>query len=166
MAGAKGRSGRRPKPLKLHKLEGTDRRDRHKNIPEPPVMVPDKPKGLSKLASQTWDNLMDVLIELKMIARCDFLLLEAICIEWGKYKNFNNKIRVMRSGLTESTKGTKMLHPYYKASDKALTNVVKLCQEFGLSAASRSRLNVEAASTAEDPLAKLIRQQNEKRRHA
>jgi len=166
MAGRKGKSGRKPKPIQMLKLTGNYRKDRHGDIPDPPVGAPDKPKGLSRLASETWDRLIAALLEQKTIARSDFILLEAICREWGKYKNFNNKLRVIRSDLTESTKGTKMLHPLHRASDRALNNVVRLCQEFGLSAASRSRLNVEAAAGAEDPLEKLMREQAARRNRA
>ena len=85
------------------------------------------------------------------------------CIEWAKYIRANNMLRVVRSMMSESTKGTKIPHPLLRVSDRALANMLRICQEFGLTPASRSRLNIEAGRSGGDPLERLIREQAERR---
>ena len=164
MAGRKGRSGRKPKPTKTLKLQGNYRPDRHLRIePEPEFAIPDPPKCLRGLALEEWNRVVKLLAEVKMIAELDMTALAAYCMEWAKYVNTNNKLRVMRSVLTESTKGTKMAHPLLRVSDRALANMLRICEQFGMSPAARSRLDIHAAGLNEDPLANLIRRQAERR---
>lgn len=165
MAGKPGRSGRKPKPTAVHVLQGTFRPDRHSGgEPEPPTSIPEPPKSLKGEALAEWDRITVLLAASKCIAELDRSALAAYCIEWSRYVNANNKLRLANTLLAESTKGTKMPHPLLRVSDRALANMLRICQEFGMTPASRSRLDVEAASGAEDPLERLIREQAERRK--
>ncbi len=62
------RSGRIRKPIELHLISGSYRRDRHGEKPadvEPPVPIV-KPAGLSPEASATWDTLAE---QLRLVLR-------------------------------------------------------------------------------------------------
>jgi P27 family predicted phage terminase small subunit len=165
MAGVKGRSGRKPKPTAVLKLTGRYRADRHQGVePEPPTAIPSPPKILKGEALAEWDRITRMLAEAHCIAELDRGPLVAYCLEWAKYIKANNRLRIIRSMLAESTKGTKMPHPLLRISDRALANMLRICQEFGLTPAARSRLDIEAGSSTEDPLARLIREQAERRK--
>jgi P27 family predicted phage terminase small subunit len=167
MAGVKGRSGRKPKPTAVLKLTGQYRPDRHEGTePQPAVGIPEPPKSLTGEALAEWDRITRLLVQVRCIAELDRSALAAYCIEWAKYIKANNRLRVINSLLTESTKGTRMPHPLLRVSDRALANMLRLCQEFGLTPAARSRLNVEAGQSSEDPLERLIREQAQRRRQA
>lgn len=164
MAGKPGRSGRKAKPIGVHILQGTFRADRHNAAEvEAPVIIPDPPKSLKGEAMAEWDRITRLLAEAKCIADLDRSALAAYCIEWARYVTANNRLRVANTLLAESTKGTKMPHPLLRVSDRALANMLRICQEFGLTPASRSRLNIDAAAGNEDPLEKLIREQQQRR---
>jgi P27 family predicted phage terminase small subunit len=163
MAGKKGRSGRRPKSTASLKLKGTYRADRHGARPDPRTEIPDPPNCLYGIALEEWFRVTPLLAEIKMISGLDLAVVAAYCLEWSTYTKANGKLRLSRSYLATSTKGTKMRHPLLSVRDKALANMLKLCVEMGLTPASRSRLNVEAAAVAPDPLTELIKQQQERR---
>lgn len=165
MAGKPGRSGRKPKPLELHLLQGTFRADRHgTGQPRPATQIPSPAKSLKGEALAEWDRITALLAESNCVTEFDRGALTAYCIEWARYIEANNKIRFGGTLLSESTKGTKMPHPLLRVSDRALANMLRICQEFGLTPASRSRLNIEAGGANEDPLERLIREQMEGRR--
>lgn len=153
-------------PKAMLKLHGNYRPDRQGvNAPDPPKVVPDPPKVLKGEALEEWNRITKLLAQVECIAELDRATLAAYCLEWARYVNANNRLRVVRTLLAESTKGTKMPHPLLRISDKALKNMLSICQEFGLTPASRMRLNVEAgAGGEEDPLERLIREQAERRR--
>jgi P27 family predicted phage terminase small subunit len=165
MAGRKGRSGRKPKPTKMLKLQGGYRPDRHLRVePEPEMAIPEPPKCLRGIALEEWSRITKLLAGVKCLAELDMGPLAAYCLEWGKYVNANNRLRVVRSMLTESTKGTKMAHPLLRVSDRALANMLRICEQFGMTPSARSRLDIHAAGGVEDPLANLIRRQAERRK--
>lgn len=166
MAGKPGRSGRRPKPTNLLKFEGGYRKDRHGDgiSPDPRAEIPDPPKALGKgEALAEWNRITALLIETKCVTKLDRASLAAYCLEWARYVNANNKLRFGKTLMAESTKGTKMPHPLLRVSDRALSNMLRICMEFGLTPASRSRLRVQAMAEQEDPLERLIRQQAQAR---
>ena len=162
MAGKPGRSGRKPKPTAVLKLQGNFRADRHQDgEPEPPLAIPEPPKSLKGEALAEWDRITKLLADAHCIAELDRSALAAYCTEWARYVNANNKLRLANTLLAESTKGTKMPHPLLRVSDRALANMLRICQEFGLTPASRTRLNINAGAADEDPLEKLIRAQQQ-----
>lgn len=148
------------------KLHGNYREDRHGGAaPDPPTAIPDPPPMLKGEALEEWNRITQLLSQVKCIAELDRATLAAYCTEWARYVIANNRLRVIRTLLSESTKGTKMPHPLLRISDKALKNMLSICQEFGLTPASRTRLNIEAGSgTDGDPLERLIREQAARRR--
>jgi P27 family predicted phage terminase small subunit len=163
MAGVAGRSGRKAQKLKLHKLHGTDREDRHaKNVPDPIVSAPPCPKSLTGLAREEWDRITQLLIEVGCVSELDMAEIAAYCREWSKYTKANDRLDNLDDYITKSTKGTKIPHPLLRVSDRALANMLRICQDFGLSPAARSRLDMESAAK-DDPLADLIRRAGEKR---
>jgi P27 family predicted phage terminase small subunit len=165
MAGKPGRSGRKPKPTAALKLAGGFRADRRLgDEPEPEVCIPDPPKFLRGEALAEWDRITTLLVELQCISRLDRATLAAYCVEWRIYVTAHNRLRLNNSLLAESTKGTKMAHPLLRVADRAFNNMMRICVEFGLTPASRSRLSMAASGEVEDPLDALIRAQAEQRR--
>lgn len=165
MSGKPGRSGRKPKPTAVLRLTGQFRPDRHNaGEPDPPTAIPSPTKSLKGEALAEWDRITVLLAQAQCIAELDRSSLTAYCIEWARYIEANNKLRFGGTLLSESTKGTKMPHPLLRVSDRALANMLRICQEFGLTPASRTRLDITAGQSSEDPLDTLIRKQMENRR--
>jgi P27 family predicted phage terminase small subunit len=164
MAGKPGRSGRKRKPKTTLRLHGTYREDRHGGaIPDPPTAIPTPPKSLKGIALEEWDRVTKLLAEINCIAELDRALLTAYCVEWRTYMTADNRLRLSRSLMATSTKGTQMAHPLLRVRDRAFANLMRICGEFGFSTASRSRLSIEAKAAGEDPLERLIRDSAEMR---
>lgn len=157
--------GPKPKPTALLKLQGTYREDRHGKRSEPqlPSIIPDAPAFLKGLALDEWHKITALLAEANCITQLDHAMLTAYCLEFERYIIANKRLGSARTMLTKSTKGTKLPHPLIRISNGALANMLRICSEFGLTPSARTRLNIEAASGAVDPLDSLIRQQIELR---
>lgn len=167
MAGVKGRSGRKPKPTAQLKLHGGFRSDRrYGDEPTPDVHIPDPPKVLKGAALAEWDRITQLLAEVKCISRLDRGPLTAYCLEWARYIKANQRLSLVRSLLAEGSTGNKVPHPLLRVADKAFANMLKICTEFGLTPAARTRLSMAAAGEAVDPFDELIRQQAERRKKA
>jgi len=164
MAGVKGKSGRKRQPASILKLRGTFRADRQSGAnPEPPTAIPTPPKMLTGIALEEWDRITKLLAEAGCIAELDRTLLAAYCIEWAKFAKANGQLRLCKSMLARTTKGSKQAHPLLGISNRAFANLLRICGEFGLSPAARARLSIEAKAAGDDPLERLLRSQIERR---
>lgn len=164
MAGKKGRSGRKRKPASLLKLHGGYRKDRHGGtIPDPPTTIPDPPKVVRGMALEEWHRITKLLAEINCITELDQAMLAAYCLEYTKYLKAEDRLRLSRTLMSKSTKGTQMPHPLLAVSNRALANMMRICGEFGFSAAARARLNIQMREGGIDPLEQLIRNQAERR---
>ena len=80
MAGAKGRSGRRPMPTKLKLLAGNPgkrRLDEHE--PEPASRLPEPPDHLSDEAKREWSRVGELLLDLGLVSELDRAALALYC---------------------------------------------------------------------------------------
>jgi P27 family predicted phage terminase small subunit len=144
MAGKKGKSGRKPKPTNILKLQGTWRRDRHKakkiNLP---VSLPEPPKILQGTSLDEWHRITKLLAITGSVTELDMSALVGYCVEYAKFTNANEKLAKTDSMLVRSTKGTVMANPLLKISDHALANMLRIAQDFGFSPAARRSLRIE-----------------------
>jgi len=149
-----GKRGPKPTPTSILKLRGSWRAKNRGKEPTPEVKIPPAPKFLTGEALVEWRRITKLLAEVGCIAQQDRALLAAYCIEWAKFVRANNQLRVCKSLLTKTTRGTKTSHPLLRISDRAFAKMLKICAEFGLSPSSRTRLNTE-----DDPLVRMISKQ-------
>jgi phage terminase small subunit len=79
--------GRPAKPLSLHHLDGTYRRDRHGGRPAaPPAGQPERPADLQGEAAAFWDTTVADLAAVGVVGRLDTALLRAAAELWGLYR--------------------------------------------------------------------------------
>lgn len=144
MAGKKGKSGRKPKPLQLLKLSGGYRPDRHAareiNLP---TKVPNTPKILQGRALAEWHRITKLLSTVEGVTELDLKPLVAYCIESAKYEQANEDIAKTKTLLVRSTKGTPMANPLLKISDRAYANMMRAASEFGFTILARRTLRIE-----------------------
>ena len=165
MAGVKGRSGRKPKPTAQLKLHGGYREDRRPgDEPQPGVQIPEPPKILTGEGLAEWDRVTKLLAEVKCISRLDRAALTAYCVEWDTYTTAHNRLRLVKSLLADGSTGNKVPHPLLRIRDRAFSNLLKICTEFGLTPSARTRLSIAAAGEVVDPFDALIKQQAERRK--
>lgn len=153
----KGGHNRKPRELKV--LHGTFRADRNPgNEPDPEkvVDIPKYPTGMNKHARKLWKNLCTELIDLGVLTVVDLPAMEICCVNYGLYKDAHEavysekvkdpetgKLKKIKRSLAEYMKGrNSQTIPEYTAMTKAFETFKSYITEFGLTPASRNRLNL------------------------
>jgi P27 family predicted phage terminase small subunit len=136
-----GRTGRPPKPTAQHKLEGTFRPDRvpaHTFTPE--LGAPARPEWLDAEGRREWDRVVPVLVKAGVLAPVDGGRLADYCAAHSLAVRASRKYQ--REGLmVKPDYGPKVTHPMIKIAREARAQANRLGIEFGLTPASRSRLD-------------------------
>lgn len=145
-----GKRGPPPKPRALKVVQGTLRKDRE---PESPVElepgIPEPPEGMGDEARRCWDRLVPVLVTVRILTVIDREALVMLCNSWAHYWYLQGVVE--EEGFTyTSAKGNVLQHPAVSSMNKALENCLRLAREFGLTPASRSRIEA-LPKPPEDP---------------
>ena len=137
-----GRRGPKPKPSALKLLEGTYRPDRARNEPKPELVseVVAPPAWLSREGAAVWRRAVPVLMELQLLSVLDLDALGAYCAQVGRAKKAEALLR--RHGLTVEVKGRLQRRPEIAIAKEAWAEARRWAQEFGLTPAARTRLEV------------------------
>ena len=157
------------KPTKLKLIQGTFRKDRTvKNEPQPKsvIEIPRPPSYLSKYAKKMWKALVGELVHKGILTMVDLHALEVCCETYGQYRLAHEAVfrpidpetgkRTKRT-LAEYMKGrNSQTTPEYTAMTKAFTSFKGYLAEFGLTPASRGKLDIPREPGDEiDPMEKL-----------
>jgi P27 family predicted phage terminase small subunit len=146
-----GKGGHNKKPTQAKIIQGTFRKDRapaKEPKPEKVSNVPKPPAYLSKYAKKVWKDLAEELVEKGILTVVDLPALEACCEETGK-KGKRTLARYMKGRNSQTM-------PEYTAMNKAWATFKSFLTEFGLTPASRTKLEIaEPKGKGEDPMEKL-----------
>lgn len=116
-----------------------------KNKPQTEVGAPEKPPGLSTSATEIWDDVVSELTALKVIARVDKNQIAAYCNIVARTRDMQDFID--KNGYTYITRGKsgemERIRPQVKILETCEKQIRAFAQEWGMSAASRARLNVD-----------------------
>lgn len=146
-----GRRGPPPKPSALKKLEGTHRKDRAaRNELIAPPGTPERPAWLDAEARAEWERVVPQLAELGILATVDRGMLADYCAAHSLAVQATR--RYQKDGLVVKTKQGPLKHPMIKVAQEARAQARLLAAEFGLSAASRTRISVPTSKN--DPAKK------------
>ena len=162
-------SGRPRIPSYLKEIKGTARKDRvPQNEPKPEkiIEIPRPPSYLSKYAKKMWKVLVGELVHKGILTVVDFPALEVCCETYGQYRLAHEAIfRPIDSETGKRTKRTLAEYmngrnsqtiPEYTAMTKAFTSFKGYLAEFGLTPASRGKLDIPKEPGDEiDPMEKL-----------
>jgi P27 family predicted phage terminase small subunit len=158
MAGRKGLSGRKRKPISLLKLSGGYRADRHGGSEvDLPAVVPEPPEFLKDIALDEWKKITSQLLKMKVVTQLDAAALAAYCIEHKKYFEANKKLDETKTMLVKSSKNTVTISPLVRISDRALANMLRICSEFGLTPAARASMRIMAKEIVDESKAKFFK---------
>jgi len=145
---------RPPLPTQEKVLKGTFRPDRSpQNEPSPPILptAPKPPSHLNHWAKQMWRETAKELMSLGMITTLDTYSLEILCEQYGIYREMKDSIthvpgddgkRVKISVARYLSGRNSQTMPEYNAMRGAFECYKGLLREFGLSPASRSRIDL------------------------
>lgn len=151
--------GRKRTPEHLKVVRGTDRADRRNDAaPTPAVARPPMPETLSDTAQENWIRFCDLLEGMGVLSLPDELALEQLVEAYADWRQAHEVIAAEGTHYeTTSTSGATMIraHPAVAMRSDAARRFSSLMSEFGLTPASRSRVNAAGDDGAQDdPAAK------------
>ena len=162
-------AGRPKKPTITKLRDGTFRFDRASvNEPQPEKVseIPKPPSYLTKYAKKLWKTLAAELVEKGILTIIDLPALETCCEAYGQYRAAHEAVfhpvddktgkRTKRT-LAEYLKGrNSQTVPEYTAMTKAFNTFKAYLIEFGMTPASRSKLDIsEVPDENIDPMQRL-----------
>jgi P27 family predicted phage terminase small subunit len=154
--GGKNSGGRNRKPTAIKKLQGNaGKRKLNAREPKPLIGRPAMPSHLSKIAVAAWKRLVPILTDMKVLTVADGDALGAYCsaiAQWAMAEGAIAKYGILLAELDELT-GTSVLktNPAVRVKSDALRHMRSFEGEFGLTPASRSKLQINADSDDVDP---------------
>jgi P27 family predicted phage terminase small subunit len=139
------------KPTKLKLLEGTYRKSRAvNNEANPEAATPIVPDHLSAEAKAEWGRVCSELEALGLLARIDRAALAAYCHCWADWVEASAMCATGPGGqdrkVIKTVAGNFMENPYYSIVKRSLELMHKFLTEFGMTPASRTRINAEPVS--------------------
>lgn len=155
--------GRPKKPTALHVLNGNPSKKKSlgEGEPKPPPVIdaPKPPSWLSKHAKKEWKRLAPVLVRVGLLTEADIGSFVMLCQAYGKWEEYERDIQKNGSTYIYINKGggeNEVERPQTKLAHKAYERYKSLCTEFGVTPASRTRIEVKSEEAESDPLERLL----------
>lgn len=131
--------------------KGTARKNRQKDVPVMDVLNDlSPPEELLDDGKAIWNDIAPLLSEKQMLTHADRKMLTAYCMEMANYFQYSKDITAEGPMLElKNGKGkviNYMKNPLCDLASKALQAAIKIGEHFGLTPASRGKLNVPGAS--------------------
>ena len=157
--GRRTRSGPAPKPTNLKVLHGSAKGKRQAKVePEAELGPPPKPDWLGPVASEAWDDLVELLVEMRVVTVADRLALEMLATVYEEWRVAAGTVEDEgTTQLVETQFGERIQsHPAVAQRSDAFRRLHAMAQEFGLTPAARSRLQAPPKRKESDPLDDLM----------
>jgi P27 family predicted phage terminase small subunit len=153
--GGKGSGGKNRKPTALKKLQGNaGKRKLNKREPKPMIGAPAMPEHLSRVAKAAWRRLVPILLSMKVLTIADGDALAGYCTsieQWILASAAIAKYGILIAELDELTgTGSVKTNPAVRVRSDALRHMRSFESEFGLTPASRAKLQIHADDDAPD----------------
>jgi len=130
-------------------LQGTGRKARlNRNEPKPPPIAPEMPAWLAPEAKREWERVAPVLERLGLLTALDRAALAIYCQAWARYVDAEAQI-AKDGALVPGHRGVMRKHPLLLVLNAAVATLKAFGAEFGMSPASRGRLDVGGADADE-----------------
>ena len=150
-------AGRKPKPTALKELQGNPgKRPLNKREPKP-TGTPTCPSHLDDNAKKEWRRISKELTAIGLLTSVDRAALAAYCCAYSRWAAAEENIQKFGTVIKSPKSGYPVQNPYVSVANTALDLMRKFATEFGLTPASRSRLQVEQAQV-EDPFEAFMRE--------
>lgn len=151
-----GLRGPPPKPTSIRVREGNlARRPLPANEPRPRVGEPAMPKYLDREGRQEWKRLVPILLAMRVLTKADGLQLANLCQAYSMLMQAHEAMRLATqkggSGLLMKTPGGYVQQsPLIGIINGQVEIINRISREFGLSPASRTRVEALAEPTDDD----------------
>lgn len=144
-----------PKPTALKVVTGNaGKRALNKQEPKPKQAKPKCPAHLSPKAKTAFKNVCQILEGMGVLTIADGMAIELLCDAYAEWRDLDTLIKKEgRTYKTISTSGDEVIkgHPAVAMRSDAWKRIKSMMVEFGLTAASRTKVNAEKPEEV-DPL--------------
>ena len=138
-----GLRGPTPRPTALTLLAGNPgRRPLNKKEPQPRQIIPDCPAYLDEAAKLEWNRLAPILQQMRVVTDADGIALGMLCQAYATLIRAQSKLT--ETGLLFKTpSGYVQQSPLIGIVNSSTETITRLCREFGLTPAARTRVQVQ-----------------------
>jgi P27 family predicted phage terminase small subunit len=143
--------GPRPKPTAIRIAEGNrSRRPLNDREPKPCAVRPRMPKHLDKAAQREWRRLAPMLERMGVLTEADGIALANLCVDCSILQQAQESLS--KTGLLSKSGRSGLIHQSPLLNIIAITTdrVTRGLREFGLTPASRSRIQTNAEGSMDD----------------
>ena len=148
--------GRKPKPTNVKRLEGNPgKRPLNENEPQPVTDRTTPPSHLSPEAKTEWRRIYPELHAMGLANKVDRAALAAYCQVYGRWAKYE-RIVSEKGELYKTAQGNIQTSPALWVVNKALEQMYKYLTEFGMTPASRSRIQTSEPVLNKDPMEELL----------
>ena len=141
----------KPKPTALRLIEGNpSRRPFNKNEPKPAPVIPKCPRHLNAAAKVEWKRIAKTLHKLGLLTEIDGGQLALYCQAWGRWVEAEAALKKNGTVIKSPKTGWQVKSPYLMVANKAMEQMQRALSEFGMSPASRARVQAAGASRDEE----------------
>lgn len=143
--------GRPRKPTNLKVLEGNPgKRPLPQNEPKPAPIAPKCPPWVNSEGKKAWKYLAPKLEHLGLLTEIDGEALACACNEYGEYVFMRREIKRKKKRTFTTESGYEAAIPEISIANKAFSNFKSMMTEFGLTPASRSRIDIKPGEEKDD----------------
>lgn len=144
------------KPTALKVLEGNPgKRPLPKNEPKPAPIMPECPSWFDAEAKNFWIKYAPKLHALGLLTEVDGPAFEAICQRYSVWVRCEKRLKSKGLVMTTET-GYQQQRPEVSIAKNALADVKTFLTEFGMTPASRSRIDLKLDEPEEDEMERLL----------
>jgi len=152
--GGKGSGGHNRLSKEVKRARGTLKKSREVKAPvslaaDGPVNT-QAPRSLTRGAKAEWQRIVPVLDQAKLISEADRTSLSLYCTAVDRAQRAEKQIERDGMTLVNPTTGAIHAHPLLSVAKEARAQALRYGCEFGLTPASRSKMNAPAAPTKPD----------------
>ena len=147
-----GARGPAPKPTATKRLEGNPgKRALNTSEPQFTAKAPSCPRHLSDEARREWRRVSRELLDKNLLQVVDRAALAAYCQCWARWVEAEQKMAQPGFQMMEATdKGYQYVSPWLGVANQSLKQMKAFLTEFGLTPASRTRIQVPEQGPADD----------------
>lgn len=144
--------GRKPTPTAILKLRGSRHAKGREAEPAPEVKIPDCPEHLQgdAVAKAEWDRLTRELEAVGCMAELYRAPVAASAEAWSRYTNAVRQVEATGGEVVKSPSGFPIQNPWAAVRNKAITQMLQIASEFGMTAASKTRVSVVAQNNTRE----------------
>lgn len=164
------RGGQNRKPRNAKIIQGTFRKDRNPGreaMPSLMLQVPKPPAGMNRWARRLWKQLAEELVEQDLLTTVDLSTMELCCSAYGMYQEAKDAISHPRDPKTGKRSRRSLAEYLRERNSQTMPEMIAMksgwqlyktyMAEFGLSPASRNRINLPAKKEeGQSPMEKLL----------